>query len=729
MLTHHLPPQPTPFVNRVNELAVIGRLLADPACRLLTLLGPGGIGKTRLALQTASERAEDFAHGVYFVPLSAVSSVDLVVPAIADALQFPLQGQESPADQLLRFLSSQRLLLVLDTFEHLLDATALLTDILHAAPQVKLIVTSRERLRLQEEWVLNVAGLEISDLDDSNPEASPAIQLFLQRARQADVQFRLGAADKPFVARICRLVGGMPLGIELASSWAGVLPCREIADQLEHSLEILTTNLRNVPERHRSMRAAFDHSWKLLSEEEQQVFRRLSVFHGGFTREAAEQVAGARLPVLAALVDKSLIQLDAAGRYDLHDLMRQYAEEKLREIPEERERILDQHCQYYTQLVARLDYDFRMGGDERALFGLDAEIKNVEAAWQTGLDRGKPGVIVKTGGVMVYYFHVRGLYQYTLKLFSGFIQCLHELQPGRDRDLAEVRLLLGQGWYYHCLHIHDRARAVLEECRRLLYKHDQIQTYEGGLCYVFLGDVAGARGEHAEARQFHQMALDIFSRIDEPFGLAVSFLHNGLRAHHLGQFQEAKQLIQGALDTSRDFDAPFGMSFTLPFLGMTCIELGDYTEARQHFLKGLAMYRFAPSAGAFLLITIGTAALLAAQGRGKQAAELVGMVLQHPNNTIFELQVRVPPLRSQLESQLSSEILAAALERGRQITLAHQHSPLGLPPTWRIAWRPYCPLPLNPRTSPAAPSAPANWKCCASWPTACPTPKSRTNWW
>src|SRR5262249_45381113 len=280
-----LPLPPTPLIGRESELAELGALLENPAYRLITIVGPGGIGKTRLALASATDQIDAFAHRVYFVPLAPLRSSEFLVPAIADALGLAFSGREDPRAQLLNYLRGKELLLVLDNFDHLLEGAELLVDILRRATAVSILVTSRERLNLQGEWVFDIAGLQVPAADQiDGVEGYSAVALFLQRAHKVHARFTFGAAEKRAVARICRLVEGMPLGIELAAAWVRALSCAEIAQEIEQSLGFLTTSLRDVPERHRSLLAVFDHSWRLLSADERGVFRKLSVFRGGFGR-------------------------------------------------------------------------------------------------------------------------------------------------------------------------------------------------------------------------------------------------------------------------------------------------------------------------------------------------------------------------------------------------------------------------------------------------------------
>ncbi len=288
---YELPRPLTPFVGRRAELARLSELLFESKARLITLTGPGGAGKTRLALQAVAPAVEALADGACFVPLAAVPAGGLLASAVADALALQLRGAATPQEQLLDFLRERELLLVLDNFEHLLDEAVLVSRLLARAPRLQIVVTSRERLQLYAELVFEVEGLDVPpDAETSSLADYDAVQLFIQSARRVRSSFDPNPDTIQVVARICRLVGGLPLGIELAAAWVPVLSCAEIAAEISKGLDFLAAEIRDLPERHRSIRAVFDRSWQMLSPLDQDVFRRLAVFRGGFPRDAAERV-------------------------------------------------------------------------------------------------------------------------------------------------------------------------------------------------------------------------------------------------------------------------------------------------------------------------------------------------------------------------------------------------------------------------------------------------------
>jgi predicted ATPase len=385
-------PQATFFVGRDTELDDILGLMNNPLCRLLTLIGPGGIGKTRLVQEFIAKHRVLFPDGLYIAYFQAVPSPDLIVSTIAEALDFRFQPGGDSHHQLIDYLHDKSLLLVLDNFEHLLDGASIISDILVSTVAVKLLITSRERLNLQEEWVYEIRGLDYP-MNDTAPdiEGFSAVQLFVHSARRVYPAFRLTQPHKPLVVRICRMVGGMPLGIELASAWTRALPCDEIAREIERSLDILETSSRNILPRHRNMRAAFEPTWNRLSEDERRVFMKLSVFRGGFTREAAEYVAGAALRTLSVLVDKSLLRLDTNGRrYSIHELLRQYSEEKLCSSPHAQNETLDLHCAYYMRFLSEREVDIVFLGRQReAIEKINNELENVRIAWRRAVVQGR----------------------------------------------------------------------------------------------------------------------------------------------------------------------------------------------------------------------------------------------------------------------------------------------------------------------------------------------------
>jgi predicted ATPase/DNA-binding SARP family transcriptional activator len=400
-----LPAQSTPFIGRQTELAQIRGLLQDPNCRLLTLIGPGGSGKTRLALQAAEARldANVHKHGVFFVSLAPLSSAEAIVPTVADVLGFRFFGGGTPQQQLLDFLRQRNLLLIMDNYEHLLappvsppvggteGGAQLVSDVIKTAPNVKILATSRARLNVGGEHRFLVRGMDYpEEALETTADARDfdAVQLFIQGACRAQLGFEAAGDVLQDIVRICHTVEGLPLGVRLAAAWVDVLPPAEIAAQISQSLDLLETERRDVPERQRSVRAAFDHSWHLLTDHERAAMQALSVFRGSFSRQGAQCVSGALLRDLRALVDKSLLQPVPGGRYEVHELLRQYAAEKLGANRELEFAARNRHCAHYADALQGWAVDLKSSRSPTALVEIEGEMENVRAAWNWSVQRG-----------------------------------------------------------------------------------------------------------------------------------------------------------------------------------------------------------------------------------------------------------------------------------------------------------------------------------------------------
>ena len=381
---HNLPLQLTPFFGRAQELSDIASKLANPNCRLLTILGAGGMGKTRLSIEAAQVQIENFTDGITYVELAPIeegesaANSNSLASALVDALKIGLQGAAPLEEQLFAYLKRKEMLIVFDNFEHLIETAVFISHLLTQAPDVKVLTTSRERLNLQEEWLLPLHGLLYTD---EAAEELSAAQLFSQRAQQIKPAFEF-SKEETAVLRICKLVEGMPLAIEIAASWVAQLPCTAIANEIEKELDILTTEMRNVPDRHRSIRAVFDYSWERLNTKEQNALQKLSVFRGGFTLEAAQQVADASIRILSRLVGKSLLSVDENGRYAIHELLRQFAEEWLNQNETNVLEAHHRHCAFFLNLLSEQEPKIRGPQYLEMLSIINNDLDNIRE-WQS----------------------------------------------------------------------------------------------------------------------------------------------------------------------------------------------------------------------------------------------------------------------------------------------------------------------------------------------------------
>jgi DNA-binding SARP family transcriptional activator/predicted ATPase len=705
-LGHNLPSQPTPFVGREQELAHIIRRLTDKDCRLLTLIGPGGIGKTRLAMQVAhtfirSNLAEDFfEHGIYFVPLATVNSIAGLVLVIAEATNLSFYGDVSPKQQLLDHLRKKQMLLVLDNLEHLLSsvhssaegkdasetessgAIGLIADILTAAPQVKILVTSREALNLQEAWFHPVEGMSFpagerqasiaheSEMGSNAAvlERYDAIQLFVQCAARVRVDFSL-AAERAAVVRICQLVEGMPLAIELAAAWLKVLPVEAIAAEIERGLDILTTRHQNIPERHRSMRVVLEQSWQLLTAREREVFKRLSVFRGGFTHAAANAVAEASLVDLATFVDKSLLQVAPTRRYHIHELLRQYAAEWLAEYPEDVAKIYERHCSHYMDFLHQRFRSFMGGQQRQAIAAIAAEYDNVWAAWRWALKTLKLTELQKSANSLQAFYQFQSRYQEGASAWEEAYRRLTSVEATEPIKLTLVHVIVWWGWMLIRLGRLDKAELVLKQCcdlyrelgipalpgygtnprlhlsliatiqgdyanalqygeRALRESETQQHTINLYQAYYVLASAALGQGQYETARQYAQQAYSLAQQNDDGWFTAYCLNMLGNSELALGHVAVAHQHFAASYTLREAFNDPEGMAVALNHLGEIALRQENYDQARQLYQKSLNIYRDISDKGGLVRTHKGLGTVASRQGDIQTAQQHLYQALQ-----------------------------------------------------------------------------------------------------
>lgn len=591
----NLPPQPTPFIGRKPEIAEIVDLLSDEQCRLLTLVGPGGIGKTRLSIECILLLSTDaFKHGIYYVPLSQLTSADDIVTTIIGVLGILMEDDGSPREELVKFLSQRNLLLVMDNFEHVLEGADVVSDFLSVAPDVKVLVTSRESLSLQEEWVWQVRGMRFPDetMFDDLEECS-ALNLFIDRAKRVRHDFD-STENLSDIIRICEMVGGRPLAIELAASWLKSLTCGAIIEEIQRNLDFLATNVRNIPDRHRSIRAVFDHSWHLCEEAEQQVFRRLCVFRGGFTREAAEAIVGATLQTLSALVDKSILQKFPDGRFKLHRLSRQFADEKL-ENAGETNTLHDAHMHYFANFMQDRTIDIKGRRQLEGLDELDADIINVTKAWSRAVSQADYDTIDKMIEGLALFSDMRSRYQNGEDFFR---QAIHQLAPQNEDSIHPVfnhlRARLLQVWLLPERYpIPDHILQLMDDC--LTIAEEQADKLTLMLCYWIKGDFdrLGFRlGDHKTALKHYEHALTIARELGTRYYEArilrsIDFVNTYRGFDHS---PDALEISQQARAIAQDIGDINGLAHLLFYQSSLQFQLNNYDGVENYIYDALSLW-------------------------------------------------------------------------------------------------------------------------------------------
>lgn len=638
---HNLPAPTSPFIGRSQEIEEIFSRLTDPACRLLTLIGPGGIGKTRLALEVATQASNAgptdphfFRDGVYFVSLRPVTEVTNIVSAIATGIGLRLFENRSSREQLLDHLADKQMLLLLDNFEHLLDGLDLLTELMTAALSVKLLITSRDALHLQEAWFHPVAGMVFPkvEMDEGTDVEYDAVRLFEQAARRTQVNFTL-ARERAHVVRICQLVEGMPLALELAAAWLKVLSPAEVADEIERNLDILVAQYEDLPERHRSVRTVFLQSWKRLAEQEQNALMRLAVFRGGCDRAAADEVAGAGLPVLSRLVDGGLVQRTQGGRYDLHELLRQFLREKVAE-----DGLIDDlrnaHCEYYFQQLQEQESAIFGVMPKKAIDILKAELDNLRQAWNWAIDEANWALINSVIEPFSALHDFTGLLQEAAHLFTGAVKKLtpRSTQEGENSDdiaktmrhlhtaCAMFLSLTGEpeqalNRIRTAISVMPQGLDIVGEARANLVKieildllgefHKMLMCARETLGLIqACGDTrlkgkalnllswANYRNHQPEAAlTYAQRAADLYAAANNRYGQALSLGYVALAHYQQEKREEGLVFDHQALQIFEDLDAPVRVAYTTNNMGVTYLQLGRYDKAIKYTQRALDIHR------------------------------------------------------------------------------------------------------------------------------------------
>jgi predicted ATPase/DNA-binding SARP family transcriptional activator len=572
-----LPGVLTPLIGRRDELGQLNALLRDPTCRLVTIFGPGGVGKTRLALEVAHQLASVFPDGIYFISLSASQPGSPLWPSLAEVLRFPVREKQDPEKQLKDYLCDKRAMLFFDSFEAAMEKASWLSDLLQTAPQLTILVTSRTSLGISAEQVFTLNGMPVPGMDKLEiADQFDAVQLFLAFVRHRLPGFALDDHSRASVVRICQLVQGLPLGLLLASSWVELYSLDEIAEQIERSLDFLEASWSDVPERQHSLRATFDYSWNLLSEEEQHLFVALAAFQGGFTLTAIEPVTGVSTRLLRSLIDKSLVNRTTEGRYQIHDLVRQFAGQRLDEDSDRSRRIRARHSRYYLEALGWWEKGLKSAQQREALEAIDREAENLRAAWRWAVtSQDWQGIAVGLEG-MCWYVDLR------LRFVEGERACRTALDQisGLLHSSLTSALTVWQAHFLRRFGQPEKACNLLQaEKIRLVEMHASGRDVRTELAQVWyeLGEYH-LQVDREVAKQNYHESLVLFDELDDLRGQALVLVSLGEAMHHTGPLDQAQCILERGVNLCRGLGDPRLLARSLLWAGWNCIRQGNLPE-------------------------------------------------------------------------------------------------------------------------------------------------------
>ncbi|MGD9588275.1 MAG: protein kinase [Pyrinomonadaceae bacterium] len=666
------------MVGREAEIGAVTGMLRDPAVRLITLTGIGGTGKTTLARAAARELLGEFPDGVYFVEMADVVNPNLVLPSIAQPLGIKDDGGSAQADVLKEFLAGKRILIIIDNFEQVIDAAPRIAELLASAPGLKLMVTSREVLRLSAETEFQVPALALPENADVPAEdliRAEAVVLFAERARSARPAFALSDENISEVAAVCRRLDGLPLAIELAAARVKVLSPAAILEKLERGLDLLTGGARDLPERQRTMRGAVRWSYGLLSDDEKAVFRMLAVFSGGFRLAAAEAVCrtgsngGTEMAdLIASLIDKSLlVRREVRGgepRFRMLEVVRDLALEMLQAAGEE-SAARRRHAEYFVALGEQAEPHLQTADSGVWLAQLEEDHDNIRAAMRWSLENDHPLAVrlaVSVRNFWLVHSHLREGFEW--------LQAVASLETEPDQAL-QFKLLNGLGLAARFLGDLTTARSAYE---RGLAAGTAAGNLQGtALSNRGLGLVAMQQGDLAAAGRYFDAGLAISRQIEDKYGIAMSLAFIGDLARTEGRFADSIGPFTEAVGLFRELENKTATSDVLNNLGAALVCVGEPRTAAPYFREALETAHSLSNRITTSCSLDGFAAIAVLDGDLEKAAILFGAADQIRSEIGYEIEPAEAGFRdrftSLLREEMPAEEIEAAWEKGRKLQL------------------------------------------------------------
>jgi serine/threonine protein kinase/tetratricopeptide (TPR) repeat protein len=576
MTSHNLPSLGTAFIGREQELTDVTNRLSDPLTQLISILGIGGIGKTRLAIEAARNLVGEFTHGVWFIDLTPLSTPDRVLYALAEAIHLGIFPASDPKQQVVDYLYDKNMLLIFDNFEHVLGAAGLIAAISANAPGVKMLVTSRERLNLTNEQVYQLEGLTVP-ADDQNTARSAAVRLFVQGAVRVRPEFHLDPENIPIIVKICRQVSGIPLAILLSAAWVESLSVAEIEAELSQNSDLLETELRDVPERQRSIRAIFDYSWQRLTPPEQQILKQLTMFRGGFNRDAATRITGASLKTLNGLVVRSLIRRAGSGRYEIHELVRQYAAQHLTADPVLQTAAAQKHHHYYVRLLAEQMPLLKGANQKTALLWIEAELENLRAAWER-LEISTSDEMLADALFSLWYYYY--FFQHPHEAAVWFAAAERALQAHVPHPMLESLCATYYAFVKWQLAHYEEAAALWRKAEQIAAQHPEAAwTHTVHVFNDFLNVLVVMRFASANAALYARQQHLLEQVRADTWNAALVQLSLCDTAYRMGDLALGQRHSRETLDLAEETGDALLLGWTHALIGHLLTEVGRYQES------------------------------------------------------------------------------------------------------------------------------------------------------